>query len=951
MSARVAPTSEYRAQARGKSTLDAVDMWRELLQQAPVSERRKSAVTKAIDMHRVILAAKSKQGLPKGRAQRSMAIKSTSQRRTLLEEPVEASLAMRCCCRRPKRRPHADALAAHKPTTVDDDMPFSTPEEEAPRCLPISPLSPWKLSWDLFQLALLLTVAFTLPLRLAFDIQSLPLAVWDTLVDVCLMLDVVVNFFVSYYDSKGILVTKFRSIALQYLRTFFAVDVVSSMPEIVFDSSIGLAKALKAGRLVKPLRLFRLTRMFKLIRAKSFLSRVDQSMTVNRTIIRFAGSIVSTFYFSHIAACIFIAMGNSWSAGTITWMDRFHVRDESYITQYNIALYYVITTLCSVGYGDYTPVTNEERSFAMFLMLSGGVFFGYIVAVVGAMVMSANKQENMIAEQVDDMTRYMQAKSFPEELIVRVRRYFRNYYSVRTIFSERDMLGKMPDALRQEVLMSSVDPVLRRQISFSLLSVEIIAQLQLDMVPLSVLPGDLILECGDPSLEVYFVCSGELELLTPDLFPVAKLFRHASFGEPEVLHGTVRQVSVRAVQDSFLFAMSGETLIATLNKFTALATYCASIIMALRTQTRKVEHHPVVLKDVARLSELFSAKPPMPRLGFQDTVVREIHELRAVVGLLVSQLPKATGRTPSTLPVSASFYGLTSVYGSSNNLRPYAEPPLVASPAKSVTLAEAAAAAVASMEAESTSGPGKGAPQSGEFSTIVEHLTPAPPSPGSSTDGDVDLVHETGLVDSDSDPGVATTTLKVEDRLGEGRGSIRLEPVPPSSPTVPSVAVSAAGKLPSSSSWAHASTSGSSPSVAAAGARSVSGSGTGFRQPSTGVAASGSSDGPTVSTGRRPRGLTQRSVSCEPAVPVVSVRLKSTSPTMEGRAEGHKPPTRRSSMVSESMDEHDYHNAERQAQRMVEESGPKEVMEAFVDFLLSAYSRKVCVISGRRAPD
>lgn len=34
-------------------------------------------------------------------------------------------------------------------------------------------------------------------------------------------------------------------------------------------------------------------------------------------------------------------------------------------------------------------------------------------------------------------------QSFPEELIVRVRRYFRNYYSVRTIFSERDMLGKV----------------------------------------------------------------------------------------------------------------------------------------------------------------------------------------------------------------------------------------------------------------------------------------------------------------------------------------------------------------------------------------------------------------------------------------------------------------------------------------------------------------------------
>ncbi len=40
-------------------------------------------------------------------------------------------------------------------------------------------------------------MAFTLPLRLAFDITSKPLAVWDNIVDACLMLDVLVNFFVS----------------------------------------------------------------------------------------------------------------------------------------------------------------------------------------------------------------------------------------------------------------------------------------------------------------------------------------------------------------------------------------------------------------------------------------------------------------------------------------------------------------------------------------------------------------------------------------------------------------------------------------------------------------------------------------------------------------------------------------------------------------------------------
>jgi hypothetical protein len=41
---------------------------------------------------------------------------------------------------------------------------------------------------------------------------------------------------------------------------------VSSVPDVVLFGT-GFAKTLKAGRLVKPIRLFRLTRMVKLIRA------------------------------------------------------------------------------------------------------------------------------------------------------------------------------------------------------------------------------------------------------------------------------------------------------------------------------------------------------------------------------------------------------------------------------------------------------------------------------------------------------------------------------------------------------------------------------------------------------------------------------------------------------------------------------------------------------------
>lgn len=44
-----------------------------------------------------------------------------------------------------------------------------------------------------------------------------------------------------------------------------------------------------------------------------------------------------------------------------------------------ISCYYVLTTLSTVGYGDYYPVNNNERFFAVVLMLGGVAFFSYIM--------------------------------------------------------------------------------------------------------------------------------------------------------------------------------------------------------------------------------------------------------------------------------------------------------------------------------------------------------------------------------------------------------------------------------------------------------------------------------------------------------------------------------------------------------------------------------------------
>ena len=85
--------------------------------------------------------------------------------------------------------------------------------------------------------------------------------------------------------------------------------------------------------------------------------------------------IIICFFFCHINACIF------------SWVARFFQDDpngwyvDSWIAaqgctgdmgmEYRVALYWSVTTLTTVGYGDVIPTTNAERIYCMVSMVTG----------------------------------------------------------------------------------------------------------------------------------------------------------------------------------------------------------------------------------------------------------------------------------------------------------------------------------------------------------------------------------------------------------------------------------------------------------------------------------------------------------------------------------------------------------------------------------------------------
>ena len=101
------------------------------------------------------------------------------------------------------------------------------------------------------------------------------------------------------------------------------------------------------------LPMFRAFRMFRVVIAIGFLSRVTQSLQARIGV--YLGLILPLLVFT-------CALGV---------YDAEHAVPGANITQFGDAIWWAIVTIATVGYGDYSPITFEGRAIAVLLMFSG----------------------------------------------------------------------------------------------------------------------------------------------------------------------------------------------------------------------------------------------------------------------------------------------------------------------------------------------------------------------------------------------------------------------------------------------------------------------------------------------------------------------------------------------------------------------------------------------------
>ena len=152
-------------------------------------------------------------------------------------------------------------------------------------------------------------------------------------------------------------------------------------------SANSLLRFAKIGKLYKLIRLSRLAKLFKLLKSQNAVfSQFSSSMQLSSGVERIVFIAIFALFFFHISCCLFVFFcfmeGDPGSAWRYQEPYVYYGTFDLYIT----ALYFVVTTMSTVGYGDISGGTDQERIFCIVLMLTGVISFNLISGALGALI-------------------------------------------------------------------------------------------------------------------------------------------------------------------------------------------------------------------------------------------------------------------------------------------------------------------------------------------------------------------------------------------------------------------------------------------------------------------------------------------------------------------------------------------------------------------------------------
>ena len=353
-------------------------------------------------------------------------------------------------------------------------------------------------------------------------------------IDFIYIFDLIINFYRSYYNFEENLVKKNLLIFLHYFKTWLLFDLISSIPiytilktlesKCIIKSIYNDSKFENTGKhshhynvnlnkIHYILILIKVIKTLKIFKKNIVLKKMRKFLNEINFINNWADIFIYLLFFIsflNFTACIFIFLGRNIFE---SWIFLNDLEEKSFIDIYIAAIYYLVMTVTTVGYGDVIGKSMAEIIFQIIMVIAGTCIYSWIISSVSNYVKKMNERNLKYEEKVQVLEEIKLNSHINKKLYNKIIRLL-NYRKYHEEENEKNIiLESLPNSLKNTLLIEMYKNYINDFSFFKgIENREFIVQVISKLSPIIGIKDDILIEEGEYIEEIIFIKNGILSL-------------------------------------------------------------------------------------------------------------------------------------------------------------------------------------------------------------------------------------------------------------------------------------------------------------------------------------------------------------------------------------------------------------------------------------------------------
>ncbi|KAK8844938.1 hypothetical protein M9Y10_021111 [Tritrichomonas musculus] len=301
---------------------------------------------------------------------------------------------------------------------------------------------------------------------------------------------------------NGLLQNGVKDIIINYGIANFTIHALASIP----IAWIGVFK--RKTRLYMYLSINRLFRLHKCYKSNRFIqdSQAYQGI-VPKTVPYFMFFILAV----HLFACALYLIAHINGIHK-SWLEPFVSQGYSLTQLYVVCLYFCLTTIFTIGFGDIHPITTAERVLCIFLEITGVLFQGFILARMVTLIQDPNR--SAIINSAETLINYLKQKKIDKVYRMHVAHYNQNVWNTTHGAPPWNVLFHgIPTSIKSRITLEFFDDMFSSMPLFRGMRQNFFIKLVGAMEAFTFIPGEIVYQEGECCFDLFFFHSGIIQLV------------------------------------------------------------------------------------------------------------------------------------------------------------------------------------------------------------------------------------------------------------------------------------------------------------------------------------------------------------------------------------------------------------------------------------------------------